>query len=145
MSDVTLVQRLTSMRLPLGALWSQGQTRCCRRGSPFLQASLQVDGTVILAEGRHQGALSYCHSITRLQSNLSPMRLPLHEQRSCVNGSMRGRRDTYGIFITTKEFICVLRAVQEAAACDGGGCYGALAQRALYEDTHRRVGIGIGS
>jgi hypothetical protein len=28
MSAVTLVQRLTSMRLPLGAFWSLGQTRC---------------------------------------------------------------------------------------------------------------------
>jgi hypothetical protein len=85
MSAVTLVQRLTSMRLPLGAFWSLGQTRCCRRGSSLLRTSLQVDGTVMLAEGCHQGALYYGHSVTRLQ-RLSPMRLPLQEERSKCQG-----------------------------------------------------------
>ena len=48
MSAVTLVHRLTSMCLPLGAFWPLGLTRCCRRGSLLLQTSLQVDGTVYL-------------------------------------------------------------------------------------------------
>ena len=48
MSAVTLVHRLTSMCLPLGAFWPLGLTRCCRRGSSLLQTSLQVDGTVYL-------------------------------------------------------------------------------------------------
>ena len=69
------------MRLPLGPFWSLGQTRRCRRGSSLLRTSLHVDGTAMLAEGCHQGSLCYGHSITRLQ-RLSPMRLPLQEERS---------------------------------------------------------------
>ena len=76
MSAVTFVQRLMSMRLPLGAFWSLGQTRCCRRDSLLLRTSLQIDGTVMLAEGCRQGALCYGRTVTRLQ-RLSPrMRLP---------------------------------------------------------------------
>ena len=36
------------MRLPLGALWPLGQTRCRLRGSSLLRTRLQVDGTAIL-------------------------------------------------------------------------------------------------
>ena len=74
MSAVTLVHRLTSMRLPLGAFWSLGKTRCCRRGSSILRTSVQVDDTVMLAEICHQDALCYGHSVTRSQ-RLSLMRL----------------------------------------------------------------------
>ena len=63
MSAVTLVQRLTLTRLALGAFWSLGRTRCGRHCSSFLRTSLQVDGTGMIAEGCHQGALCYGHSL----------------------------------------------------------------------------------
>ena len=50
MSAVTLVQGLTSMRLPLGAFWSLGQTRCCRRGSSlYLLRSFAAASAVAVA------------------------------------------------------------------------------------------------
>ena len=107
MSAVTLVHRLTSMCLPLGAFWPLGLTRCCRRGSSLLQTSLQVDGTVMLAEGCHQGSLCYGHSVTRLQ-RLRPMRLPLQRRPSAA---MRGWPCTLFAF-------CLPRHVVHAAHGD---------------------------
>jgi len=63
MSAVTLAHCLTSMRLPLGAFWPLGQTRCCRRGSSLLRTSLQVDGTVMLAEGCHPRSATVTQSL----------------------------------------------------------------------------------
>jgi hypothetical protein len=74
------------MRLPPGAVWPLGQTRCRLRGSSLLRTRLQVDGTAMLAEGCHQGLLCYGHSVTRWQ-RLRPMRLPLQRRPSA---SMRG-------------------------------------------------------
>jgi hypothetical protein len=70
------------MRLLLGALWSLGQTPLPPWFlAPSVLRILQVDGTVMLAEGCHQGSLCYGDSATRLQ-RLSTMRLPLPEERS---------------------------------------------------------------